>query len=100
MWNKRRAVWFHALNRLMHIVSPGACAWRVRFIPDPERSGVLEGELVVSAKNEKTKPSRPKGGDEAGKPSRSVGDALRQAYDETVGEKVPDDLLALLKKLD
>ncbi|MBX3564234.1 MAG: hypothetical protein KF730_06605 [Sphingomonas sp.] len=47
-----------------------------------------------------TKPSRAKGGEDAGKPSRSVGDALRQAYDETVGEAVPDDLLALLKKLD
>ncbi|WP_157073658.1 NepR family anti-sigma factor [Sphingomonas soli] len=66
----------------------------------PERSGVLKGELVVSAKNEKTKPSRSKGGDEAGKPIRNVGDALRQAYDETLSETVPDDLLAILKKLD
>jgi hypothetical protein len=56
--------------------------------------------LVVSAKKEMTKPSRSKGGDEGGKPSRNLGDALRQAYDETVGEAVPDDLLALLKKLD
>lgn len=55
---------------------------------------------MVSAKKEMTKASRSKGGDEGGKPSRNVGDALRQAYDETVGEAVPDDLLALLKKLD
>lgn len=55
---------------------------------------------MVSAKNEKTSSSRPKDGDEAGKSAPNVGDALRQAYDETVGEAVPDDLLALLKKLD
>jgi hypothetical protein len=55
---------------------------------------------VVSAKKEMTKPTRPKDGDEGDKPHRSVGDALRKAYDDTVGEKVPDDLLALLKKLD
>ena len=55
---------------------------------------------MVSAKKEMTKTSRSRGGDEGGKPSRSVGDALRQAYDDTVGETVPDDLLALLKKLD
>ncbi|MES2989426.1 MAG: NepR family anti-sigma factor [Pseudomonadota bacterium] len=47
-----------------------------------------------------TRASRSKNGEDAGKPSRSVGEALRQAYDETVGESVPDDLLALLKKLD
>ncbi len=31
---------------------------------------------------------------------RNVGDALRQAYDETVAEAVPDSMLDLLKKLD
>ncbi len=55
---------------------------------------------MVSAKKEMAKPARSKGGDEGDKPHRSVGDALRQAYDETVGEEIPDDLLALLKKLD
>nr|WP_184087078.1 NepR family anti-sigma factor [Sphingomonas xinjiangensis] len=40
------------------------------------------------------------GGTDSGKPSRNVGDALRQAYDDAVGEAVPDDLLDLLKKLD
>lgn len=54
---------------------------------------------MVSAKKEITKPPRSKGGDD-GKPSRNLGDALRQAYDDAVGEAVPDDLLALLKKLD
>jgi hypothetical protein len=91
---------FMRLDRLVQIVSTGSCAWQFRFIPDAERSGVLKGELVVSGKKEMTKPSPAKGGDDVGKPSRNVGDALRQAYDETVGEAVPDDLLALLKKLD
>jgi hypothetical protein len=56
--------------------------------------------LVHSAKDETKKPPRSKGGTEGSKPSRNVGDALRQAYDEAVRETVPDDLLDLLKKLD
>jgi hypothetical protein len=56
--------------------------------------------LVRSAKGETKRPSKPKGGTESNKPSRSVGDALRRAYDEAVRETVPDDLLDLLKKLD
>lgn len=53
-----------------------------------------------SAKDEKEKPPRAKGGSDANRPGRSVGEALRQAYDEAVRESVPDDLLDLLKKLD
>jgi hypothetical protein len=56
--------------------------------------------LVRSAKEETNRPPKPKGGTESSKPSRSLGDALRQAYDEAVREAVPDDLLDLLKKLD
>jgi hypothetical protein len=56
--------------------------------------------LVRSAKGETKRPPQAKGGTESSKPSRSVGDALRQAYDEAVRETVPDDLLDLLKKLD
>lgn len=62
--------------------------------------GSSRGELVRSAKGETTRPPKPKGGTESNKPNRSVGDALRQAYDEAVRETVPDDLLDLLKKLD
>jgi hypothetical protein len=54
---------------------------------------------VRSARDEK-KPSRVRGGTESSKPGRNVGEALRRAYDEAVGEAVPDDLLDLLKKLD
>lgn len=54
---------------------------------------------MVSATNEKKKP-RKAGDGEAGKPDRNVGEALRRAYDDTVSEAVPDDLLDLLKMLD
>ncbi|WP_253190538.1 NepR family anti-sigma factor [Sphingomonas sp. LM7] len=53
-----------------------------------------------SAKDEKKGSPKSKGGTESSKPSRNLGDALRQAYDEAVRETVPDDLLDLLKKLD
>jgi hypothetical protein len=56
--------------------------------------------LVHSAKDEKQRSPKSKGGSEGSKPSRNVGDVLRQAYDEAVRESVPDDLLDLLKKLD
>jgi Anti-sigma factor NepR len=68
--------------------------------PGPGQLGSSRGELVRSAKDETKRPLKPKGGTESSKPSRSVGDALRQAYDEAVRETVPDDLLDLLKKLD
>ena len=60
----------------------------------------LRGELVRSARDENKKPPKAKGGNDANRPGRSVGEALRQAYDEAVRESVPNDLLDLLKKLD
>jgi Anti-sigma factor NepR len=66
-------------------------------------SGQVEpskGELVRSAKDHQSKPPKNPGGGEANRPSRVVGDALRQAYDEALQETIPDDLLDLLKKLD
>ena len=68
--------------------------------PGPGQFGSIRGKLVRSAKGETKRPPKPKGGTESSKPSRNVGDALRQAYDEAVRETVPDDLLDLLKKLD
>lgn len=53
-----------------------------------------------SAKDETKNSPKGKDGTDAGKPSRDVGGALRQAYDEALSETVPDDLLDLLKKLD
>ena len=55
---------------------------------------------MVSAKNENEKPGKAGSRNDAGKPSPNVGDVLRRAYDETVSEAVPADLLALLKQLD
>ena len=46
------------------------------------------------------KPLRKADDGKEGKPDRDVGNALRRAYDEAVGEAIPDDLLDLLKKLD
>ena len=40
------------------------------------------------------------GGGRRGARGSDVGDALRAAYDKTVGEEIPPDLLALLGKLD
>lgn len=68
--------------------------------PGPGQLGSSRGELVRSAKEETNRPPKPRGGTGSSKPGRSVGDALRQAYDEAVREAVPDDLLDLLKKLD
>lgn len=53
-----------------------------------------------SAKDEIKKPPKGKGASDGSKPGQDLGDALRRAYDETVSEAVPDDLLDLLKKLD
>ena len=53
-----------------------------------------------SAKQETKKPAGTKRTADSEKPDRDLGNALRRAYDETVNESVPDDLLDLLKKLD
>ena len=66
--------------------------------PAARTIGSSGGNWVRSAKDERKKPAKDQGGSD--KPERNLGDALRQAYDEAVGEAVPDDLLDLLKKLD
>lgn len=62
--------------------------------PDPQ------GELVHSANNDQGKQQPAQGSGDKPNPNADVGDALRRAYDETLNESVPDDLLDLLKKLD
>lgn len=43
----------------------------------------------------------PKGtGSDGTRTGKAVGEALREAYDEAIGEAIPDEMLALLKKLD
>ncbi|WP_245824604.1 NepR family anti-sigma factor [Sphingomonas azotifigens] len=53
-----------------------------------------------SANDDQDKQQPAPGADTSSRPSGDVGDALRRAYDETLKESVPDDLLDLLKKLD
>ena len=70
-------------------------------VPDIFRT--LRGELVHSAKDDQGKQPQPQpeqGSDKKPRPNADVGDVLRRAYDETLNESVPDDLLDLLKKLD
>ncbi|PVX30758.1 NepR family anti-sigma factor [Sphingomonas pokkalii] len=60
----------------------------------------LRGELVSSAKDDRRKQPATKRPAPPAQPDVDLADALRKAYDETVNESVPDDLLDLLKKLD
>ncbi len=56
-----------------------------------------------SAKDDQGKQPQPQpeqGSEKKPRPNADVGDVLRRAYDETLNESVPDDLLDLLKKLD
>ncbi|MBO9714312.1 NepR family anti-sigma factor [Sphingomonas sp.] len=56
--------------------------------------------MVRSAKKTvKKQDSTAQGGTNGRKGGGSVGAALREAYDETLGESIPDEMLELLKKL-
>ncbi|WP_228275250.1 NepR family anti-sigma factor [Stakelama tenebrarum] len=50
-------------------------------------------------KNMGQHPPSEKNGEGKHRDDRDVGDALRKAYDDTVGEAIPDSMLDLLKKL-
>jgi Anti-sigma factor NepR len=70
------------------------------YIRGPDGRG-LRGKLVRSASDPMKKTGKSKGGDGDGvRKGKAVGDALRDAYDEAIGEAIPDEMLALLKKLD
>jgi hypothetical protein len=62
--------------------------------------GLYSGGMVRSANDPMKKTSRNKGGTDGDPTGKAVGDALRDAYDRTIGEAIPDELLDLLKKLD
>lgn len=53
-----------------------------------------------SADDKVKKPPKAKGASDNGAGGRDLSQALRQAYDDAVGETIPDDLLDLLKQLD
>ena len=61
--------------------------------------GLYSGGMVRSANDPMTKKPH-KGGTDGELTGKAVGDALREAYDQTMGEAIPDELLDLLKKLD
>ncbi len=56
--------------------------------------------MVRSGSDEMKKPPRAKGGTKGQSAGKPVGEALRQAYDETLNESIPAEMLDLLKKLD
>lgn len=56
--------------------------------------------MVRSANDTAKKPVKAKGGAKEHRNERTVGDALRRVYSETVQETVPDTMLDLLRKLD
>lgn len=56
--------------------------------------------MVRSANGPVKKEPKSKGGTDGRKAGKAVGAALRDAYDETLAEKIPSEMLDLLKKLD
>lgn len=53
-----------------------------------------------SAEEKKKEPLERAGGGMATRKDRNIGEALRRVYQDAADEKVPDDLLDLLSKLD
>lgn len=53
-----------------------------------------------SAEETKKPPQGKSGGEPTERSDRNIGDALRRVYQDAADEKVPDDLLDLLSKLD
>ena len=74
-------------------------AKRARVIPFvlPSAEEAIGGHALTS---ENKLPDKPKKGAAAQSKNRDMGSALRSVYQKTVDESVPDDLLALLGKLD
>ncbi|MDF7775749.1 NepR family anti-sigma factor [Sphingomonas sp. AOB5] len=56
--------------------------------------------MVRSANDPMKKTPSNKGGGGSDRTGKAVGDALREAYDEAIGEAIPAEMLDLLKKLD
>ena len=53
-----------------------------------------------SANEPVKKQPKAKSGTNRSRTGKAVGSALRDAYDEALAEAIPDEMLALLKKLD
>lgn len=92
---------FVSLDQLSAIIRILASLARdANFQYRPEVLSGPEGGMVASTKREIMKPGDANDQVDAKKASEGMRDALRQAYEETLEEAIPDDLLALLSKLD
>lgn len=60
----------------------------------------FEGDEVRSADQKKKEPLGRTGGGMATRKDRNIGEALRRVYQDAADERIPDDLLDLLSKLD
>lgn len=69
------------------------------FVHPPIPKG-FEGDEVRSADQKKKEPLERTGGGMATRKDRNIGEALRRVYQDAADERVPDDLLDLLSKLD
>lgn len=69
------------------------------YSPCPGNVPGLRGGYVSSASDSLKKPPKRKGGITK-RTGETVGDALRDAYEQAVSEEIPSEMLDLLKKLD
>ena len=92
---------FIRLGRVLRLfVPPGACARRRVFIVRAPDDPGPEGGMVRSANDTVKKQPKAKSGTDRRKAGKALGAALRDAYDKTLAETVPSEMLDLLKKLD
>jgi hypothetical protein len=63
------------------------------------RDAGMQGDFVVSAKDEKQTPPSKAGSNASRTGGANVGEALRAVYRDAVAENIPDEMLDLLNKL-
>ena len=100
-WNNRSASWFHAIEaRCAHRVATVETGRLLIGFTEPDRA-VWGNALQSSGKGPDTLAAKGKVGKaRVHSKDRDMGAALRTVYQKTVEEAVPDDLMALLGKLD
>lgn len=83
----------------MYLYVPGRLRPAVFLCIRPFPKG-FEGDEVRSADQKKKEPLGRTGGGMATRKDRTIGEALRRVYQDAADERIPDDLLDLLSKLD
>lgn len=104
-WNHRHPIWFpRVINYGSHTSRKhGENRYRSVCCPSP---WVVQGEfLSLGTETKKTTPSSKSGqpgdsGQQGADKDRDMGGALRSVYQKAVDEKIPDEMLDLLSKLD